>query len=484
MDAPAFGVGRGIARWHRRRMGFPTSTVRRDFISVILAFFVFGCGVFGCGDDSSSMDAEVGADARGGDGASADASLGDADLGDASPEDASSTSDAGDAGTDGSASDANLLLDSDTLDGQLTDAQAPDAQAPDAQTPDAQTPDAPTDSDTPDAGPPQPNYAFATSMTFTPGQFAQVDGATDGLHGADILCNMAARAGTLPGNYVAWLSTSTVHAIDRLRVARGWIRTDGTPFADTPEMLTMGANWFPLNHDEFGDPVRGLVVTGTGANGMASGTQCGDWASDETASTGGGAAEEMGRLWTSGKVPNCDGRFPVRIYCFGIDHSIEVLPPQMTGRQAFVTQANFDPSSGIDAADMLCTGEATTAELTGSFQALLAIDGASAFSRFTPSTDPWVRTDGIPLGLTEDILAGRLLTSISAHANGTTYSNAGFVFTGAATPSDSGDLASTCGNWMVTTGNARGGALLAPSSFFSGFSPQCSRPVPIYCLEE
>jgi len=66
-----------------------------------------------------------------------------------------------------------------------------------------------------------------------------IDGATDrpnivfisnavtpapmgGLAGGDMLCNDAATAAGLPGAYVAFLSTATVNAIDRLAGSRGW----------------------------------------------------------------------------------------------------------------------------------------------------------------------------------------------------------------------------------------------------------------------
>ena len=336
-----------------------------------------------------------------------------------------------------------------------------------------------------DAGGPSPNYAFVTSTTVVPGELHLVSGASDGLDGADILCNQAAAAASLPGTYVAWLSTSSVNALDRLAGARGWVRTDGTPFADQHTMLIGGAHWFPLNRDETGAVATGLVVTGTGSSGTASGTACSDWSST-TGSAIGGAAQEMGRFWTSGKVPPCTGVISTRLYCFGIDENVAVQPPQAAGRLAFVSSATFQPgpSAGIDAADTLCQGEASTAGLPGDYKALLAADGATALSRFDTGGQMWVRTDGIPFGTLGDLLSGSLPTSINVQADGTTYTSQGFALTGANNPNVAGTVAGTCDDWQVTSGNAQGGAVLAPSSFFAGFSPSCSSGAVVYCFQQ
>jgi len=69
------------------------------------------------------------------------------------------------------------------------------------------------------------NFVFATSTSY-PADFG-------GLAGADAICNQHAGDAGLPGTYVAWLSTTTVDARDRLAGARGFVRPDGLPFADT-----------------------------------------------------------------------------------------------------------------------------------------------------------------------------------------------------------------------------------------------------------
>ena len=91
---------------------------------------------------------------------------------------------------------------------------------------------------------PAPNVAFATSATFT--------GALGGLAGADAACMQAAQQAGLVGTFVAWLSTTTVNAVDRLSGARGWVRTDGLPIMDTITAGLAGQTFSPIDHDEHG----------------------------------------------------------------------------------------------------------------------------------------------------------------------------------------------------------------------------------------
>ena len=95
--------------------------------------------------------------------------------------------------------------------------------------------DAASDDGNGDGGP-SVNIAFVTSTS--------VQISTLGGHlGADALCAQRAEAGGLPSNtYVAWLSTSTVDAKTRLAGARGWVRPDGLPFADTLESPRGGSH--------------------------------------------------------------------------------------------------------------------------------------------------------------------------------------------------------------------------------------------------
>src|SRR5213592_2896892 len=86
------------------------------------------------------------------------------------------------------------------------------------------------------------NYVFVTSTTHAPDELGPAD--------ADRICNARAQAAGLPGTYVAWLSSSTEPARDRLGSARGWVRLDGLPFTDTLADLAAGKVFYPVGLDE------------------------------------------------------------------------------------------------------------------------------------------------------------------------------------------------------------------------------------------
>src|SRR5215211_2458302 len=116
------------------------------------------------------------------------------------------------------------------------------------------------------------NVVFLTSSQVAPG-------ALGGLTGADDLCAQMALSGGLDGRYVAWLSTPTEHAIDRLAGARGWVRRDGLPFADTTSDIAAGKIFYPPSLDEAGTETYARVATGTDGMGHTLGfmTDCGEW---------------------------------------------------------------------------------------------------------------------------------------------------------------------------------------------------------------
>src|SRR5689334_19443588 len=100
-----------------------------------------------------------------------------------------------------------------------------------------------------DAADTRPNVVFVTSGT-TPATFAAPP-----LASADGVCASRAVAKGLPGTFVAWLSTSTTDAIDRLAGSRGWVRVDGAPVADTAAEMIAGRIYNPINVDEAGQTV-------------------------------------------------------------------------------------------------------------------------------------------------------------------------------------------------------------------------------------
>jgi List-Bact-rpt repeat protein len=332
------------------------------------------------------------------------------------------------------------------------------------------------------------NLAFVTAATFTPG-------ALGGLAGADAACAQAAAGANLPGTYRAWLSTSTVSAVQRLSSLasspRGWNRIDGRPFTDTLAALQSGQVLWPLRLNETGASysIETDVMTGTnGDGGSITNLACGDWR-QTSASFIYGDATAGTESWTSFGSGSC-ATAGYHLYCFGTSYTAPVRVTPAPGRIAFLTDGNWAPSGGVSGADALCALEASRANLSGTFRAMIATSNASALSRFDLSGAPWVRPDGIPVvAAAADLASGAPLTAITVRANGG-YIGRGFSWTGVATNlSSPGTLASTCRDWSSTSAgdNATVGyeTTTTAGAFASYGSEPCSYLLGhLYCLQE
>jgi hypothetical protein len=347
-----------------------------------------------------------------------------------------------------------------------------------------------------------PNVAFVTSELYAPEELG-------GLSGADAACNtLAGRAG-LPGTYVAWLSDSSTDAATRIGAARGWLRTDDRPFADTLAQLAAGEHYYPLNHDENGDRVDpGMVATGSNPDGTGeSGTDgdyCQNWSgANAEAGVVQGGTDLGGASWSSNgsiDIALLPCSEPAHLYCFGVDDNtpLEVeFPPT---RIAFVTEASPSASLGIENFDAACADEADARGLTGSFLALVAADGASAASRFTIDRGmPWGRTDGVPLmDAPGDLVNDSLLAPINRLADGSLLEPYAYVTTGAPTPSTPGvpgvpddepnPEPGTCFDWSQPDFDSHyimGFAHNSNAGWWDyGVTQRCNTYTRVYCLEE
>jgi List-Bact-rpt repeat protein len=327
------------------------------------------------------------------------------------------------------------------------------------------------------------NFVFVSSTTH--------DGNLGGLSGADAMCNQAASKASLPGTYVAWLATSTTNALSRLGSARGWIRPDGLPFADTTNALKNGQILYPPQISELGQAVGNEVYTGANADGsLVTGTgqpnfNCNDFTSNtaaQTAACGGSIGGSW--TWTAGQGVSCNLKTP--IYCFGTDLANAVTFTPATGRHAFLSTGLFTPSSGLGSADTLCRSEAASANLTNAanFLAMLSPGTTSAVSRFNLSGANWVRRDGIPITNTPADVENGLVAAMTVHADGT-YTN-GFVAVaaGASFTSSVGTAATTCSNWSSTSGNL-GEAEAGYGGFvwFEFSTASCAGTYNVFCFE-
>jgi hypothetical protein len=325
------------------------------------------------------------------------------------------------------------------------------------------------------------NYAFVTSEMYVPGTLG-------GLEGADAKCQGLAQTAHLPGTFKAWLSTSTVDAKSRLESARGWIRPDGRPFADSVAALTQaGQIFYPLRIDESGHDIvdEGLLVyaaTGTQRDGTRTTNTSNDWTLSSAAYDY-GVPLATARSWTD--EFSAPGGQTARLYCFGVDSSRPLAIARAPGRIAFVSDESYVPS-GLADADSLCQKEATVASLPGTYRALLATMAAAATARFDLTGPPWVRLDGVPwVAAAADLDQGSVLTALNLGPGG--MYGASTVWTGAVFPGiASASAVQNCGDWGSTSQSALVGiAEFSSSLFFDQSGASCGAAGGyLYCLQQ
>jgi hypothetical protein len=201
-----------------------------------------------------------------------------------------------------------------------------------------------------DAPPAAANFSFFITSTGNPkgGDFRLAATDTDGLAGADEFCRakaVAAVPGATNKTWVAYLSTSTVNARDRIGTGPWYNRSGVMIAADLDELHTPASNLISkaTGLDENGNPVpaRGEnpnqhdIVTGSTAQGMASPHTCNNWTNSDRTGTFAmvGHFDRMGipsnidpMSWVEAHTsagcsvdafPPTGGRGS--IYCFGID---------------------------------------------------------------------------------------------------------------------------------------------------------------------
>jgi hypothetical protein len=337
------------------------------------------------------------------------------------------------------------------------------------------------------------NIVFVTSATH--------DGDLGGLAGAGAFCQAAAAGIGLPGHYVPWLATSTVNATTALGSARGWIRLDGLPFADTIGVaggatgIVNGQIYYPPAIDDAGMALGSTSAAWSTPQDGSSypGAMCSDWTSNSSGSQGVAGDPSSGSgQWAGSGVGHCDSLWS--LYCLGTDFSNPVTVAAPAGRRAFISKGNFDPSTGLPSADSLCQSEAASAALPNAshFLALLAASSASAASRFNLSGANWQRPDGVTMATSVSALvSGNILAAVTQHADGSYIEQKGTVWTGG-TNSDlsvAGTPGSTCDNWTSSAAVDAGPypevgvSDQATSEWFYGAGYYCNVGWPVYCFE-
>lgn len=350
------------------------------------------------------------------------------------------------------------------------------------------------------------NYVFLTNSEFD-GDLKGAD--ADALRGADAKCQAAADAAKLPGEFVAWISTTTNNAVDRIVAtgARGWIRPDGLPVGDTigdgtssTDMLFDGHVYYPPRVTELGNVTTSHAWTSTDDTGalVRTGDNCNNYSNASGANHGRlGAAFGGPTVWTDDSSASVSSRTcdrPHPIYCFGTTVNRPLTSadlPAIVGRRAFLSSPwDTVARPGLSGADGVCQADAAAASLPNPtrFKALLATTSASAASRFNTTTGAgWVRTDGVEVSATAaDLMTSKLGSPIVVTADGKTYLSSA-VHTGALTPRSVATNAN-CSDWSDNTSNfggAKGTSGFGSAKFFdAGFSGTCQAGVRLYCLED
>jgi hypothetical protein len=337
------------------------------------------------------------------------------------------------------------------------------------------------------------NYAFISPVAH--------DANMGGLSGADALCNGWASSAGIGGTYRAILSTATTNASTRLGSARGWIRPDGRPVGDLPSEIfsTSSGLLIPLMITANGTNVGVKSVwSASNNNGIyntaASGTDCTGWTSASTTDMAWYGFSNTTTEWLDrGTRYYCNSLY--HIYCFQVDHTtpLDVSDFDESGRIIFVSTGDFDVTTGLTGADALCAADAAayTALSGKTFRAFLASDGTTASSRFTSSSTPIVRVDGLRVASNFTALTTLdLIHPANLKANGT--NETWRVFVGAHTPTTAGTASFTCNGWTSTASSATEGFAYSVSvstgdrQWFGNTSGSCSShsgTVPVYCLE-
>lgn len=155
---------------------------------------------------------------------------------------------------------------------------------------------------------------FITRQAFT--------GDLGGLAGGDLKCSDAASAAGLNGTWQAWLSTTTVNAIDRLADVGPWVDLQGaTMFPSKTALINDGPSGAGIWIDERGAFLSSESVwTATNWEGvynqnLTSGPPCDEWTSSaQGVQARIGQIGRTGTAWTWYAARSCS--FPTHLICF------------------------------------------------------------------------------------------------------------------------------------------------------------------------
>jgi len=161
------------------------------------------------------------------------------------------------------------------------------------------------------------------TQALLPGMFRRVfissttsNGNLGGLAGADATCQSLAEDAGLGGTWIAWLSSSSVHASSRMTDAV-YVELDGTIIANSLADLTDCSIDANITLNESGATVfPAIIFTGTDCDGTNEPVYlCSDWTSASGSGLGGkNDFPPNGGNWTGNAAFGCD--LSLHLYCF------------------------------------------------------------------------------------------------------------------------------------------------------------------------
>jgi hypothetical protein len=322
------------------------------------------------------------------------------------------------------------------------------------------------------------NLIFMTSALFA----ANLGGVAP----YDAKCNQAATAAGLNNaggtGYIAVMSDAASLATDRLGTARGWVRLDGKPFADTKASLftAVAAVFNSVSFDETGARLhRAQAFTGSNADGSLNPNNCASWTVDTGDSATYGSSDGGPQGWVSGLSASCEN--PVHLLCMGKTRITTVAPVVAAGKKIWQSTSLYMVGA-TQTPSAKCQAERPAGVTTG--VALLSTSTTAASAVLTSSA-VYVRPDGTRVGTGAAIAAGDELESGVWQLADGTYSKSE-VWSGSTAPADKGTIASTCNNWTDSSAAAMGRvgwSAFDSKTWFSDTTEACRLGFPIYCVE-
>ena len=311
----------------------------------------------------------------------------------------------------------------------------------------------------------------------------------------DAACNSVATAGGInnsAGNaYIALISDDNSSAITRLGTARGWVRLDGKPFADTSAALfNNGKMFYPFAFLANGLTTSSTFLTGINAAGMPDTSPCNNWTlTTATTVPGFSVGSNLGGpgMWTEEYFGTCDRSD--HLICMGKTNNATIAAPTPgTGRKIWLSSATFTPGAATTP-DAVCQAARPSGVTTAA--ALIATTKKAASTILVPTTS-YYRADGVLVGTGAALAAlgyasldSTVSSGIWVAENGTYFSSNPVVWTGSSNLNAVGTTGSTCGDW--TDPNQDGGQFGAPwGNYFLwawGTVSPCLPANHLYCVQ-